>query len=481
LVALTGGAIGAAGAFWLVRVMNVMVAQRLALPNALQVNSSVLLFAAGITAIAGLLAGLAPALAVSRPDLQRIIQGSGRGAARGWSGGLRSVLVIGEVALALVLLLGAGLLLRSMQKLLAVPMGFDAERVLTMRMRLQSQRYNRPGQSEEFVRLLLERVRSLPGVRSAAVANSLPLNNYNLGRTFSLEDGGAGGISTSPNDKPASAVLTVTPGYFATLGIPLIAGRGVQDSDAAESLAVALVNRAFARRFFGDENPVGRHLRFGGDPKLPLMTIVGMVGDTRHNGPEKEPEPELYVPFAQSPAVPIGLAIRSSTAPELLTAAVRREIHELDPDMPIVAVSTMATRLSDATDAQRVELLLVGFFAALATGLAALGVYGVIAYAVSQGTREIGVRLALGAAPGAVQRSVVGRGLRLAAMGVAFGLCAGYALTTSMASLLFETGTHDRLTFLGAGGILLATAVLASYWPARRAAHVDPVVALRCE
>jgi putative ABC transport system permease protein len=482
MVALAGGGLGVAGAFWLVRAMRVMDALRLPAPDAVRVNPTVLLFAASITLLTGLLAGLAPALAASRPNLQRAMNGNSRGAARGWSGGMRSVLVVGEVALALVLLLGAGLLLRSMQKLLSVPMGFDAGRVLTLRMRLQNQRYQRPGQSMAFVRALLERARSLPGVEHAAIANSLPLTNYNLGIMLHFEEDGTDDGPKSATPQNGCAVLAVTPDYFATLGMPLLTGRSFEDADGPETPIVAIVNRAFARKFYGGGNPIGRHLRGVMNPKpRPWATVVGMVGDVRHMGPEKEPEPELYLPFVQLPSGVMGLAIQSHRAPELLTEAVRREIHAIDPDLPVFDVTTMEGRLAKATGSQRLELALVGFFAALAVVLAALGVYGVIAYAVSQGTREIGVRLALGAAPGVVQRTVVVRGLKLGMAGVVLGLAGGYGLTTYLSTLLYDTGTHDIVTFVGAGVALLAMAVMASYLPARRAARVDPMAALRCE
>ncbi|MBZ5622559.1 MAG: ABC transporter permease [Acidobacteriia bacterium] len=493
MVALAGGVLGVVGAFWLVREMRTTEALRLPAPDAVQVNPTVLLFAASVTLLSGLLAGLAPSLAASRLSLQQAMKGSSRGVARGWRGGLRSALVVGEVALALVLLLGAGLLLRSMQKLLAVPMGFDAGRVLTLRMRLENQRYQGDDQAAAFGRALLERARSLPGVDRAAIANSLPLTNYNLGSTLYFEASGTDhrfpwSVSSLPDrtpsnaQRPAAAILEVTPDYLSTLGIPLLAGRGVEDADAPGAPPVAMVNRAFARRFYGGQSPIGRHLQVGmSDSPRPWITVVGMVGDVRHMGPEREPEPELYLPFAQHPTRVIGLAIRSHVAPELLAAAVRQQIHAIDPDLPIFDVSTMDARLAKATGSQRLELALLGFFAALATLLAALGVYGVIAYAVSQSTHEIGVRLALGAAPGSVQRTVVGRGLRLGMVGVALGLAGGYGLTTYLATLLYETGAHDVGTFAGAGGVLLGMAAMASYFPARRAARVEPMAALRCE
>lgn len=323
-----------------------------------------------------------------------------------------------------------------------------AERVLTLRMLLQNQRYRSPGQSATFVRTLVERARSLPGVEHAAIANSLPLTNYNLGTVLDFEEDGKDGTpgaGAPPNGRPMSAVPEVTPDYFPTLGIPLMAGRGIEDADGPDALPVAIVNQAFARRFYAGRNPIGRHLHMGMNPApQPWVTVVGMVGDVRHLGPDRESEPELYVPFAQHPSPVVGLAIRSHLPPELLTAAVRQMIHGIDPDLPVFAVSTMEGRLANATASQRLELALVGFFAALAVVLAALGVYGVIAYAVSQGMREIGVRLALGAAPGAVQRTVVGRGLKLGMAGVGLGLAVGYGRTTCRRCCTTRARTTSR-------------------------------------
>jgi len=478
LVACAGGSLGLAGAWWLVRVLRVLEALRLPAPDTIRVNTSVLLFATAVTLLAGVLAGLAPALKASRPDLQEAIKGSSRAVARGWRGGLRSVLVVAEVAMALVLLLGAGLLLRSVQKLLAVRMGMDPARVLTLRLRLVSERYRAEEQRADFVRDLLDRARSLAGVDRAAVISSLPLTNYNLGAALHFQ-----GQPDPPRGRgPNAAILAVSPDYFSTLRIPFLAGRGFEVADRTGTPPVALVNVAFAHRFYPGQDPIGKHLRIGApDASQPWMTIVGVAGDVHHRGPERPPEPEVFVSYAQQPLQTAALAIRSAMKPEPLTAAVRREIHALDPDLPIFDIATMEDRLARSTAPQRMELWLVGSFALLATALAALGVYGVIAYAVSQSTHEIGVRLALGAPPGLVQRQVVGRGMLLGMAGVVLGLAGGFALTRYLASLLFETGSHDAATFAGASVVLLAMALLASYLPARRAARVDPIAALRSE
>jgi putative ABC transport system permease protein len=471
LIALGGGSLGIAGAYWLVSLLRRLEALSLPSPDTVQVNSQVLLFAAVLTLLSGVLAGLAPALLASRPDLQDAVKSGSRTIARGWRGGMRAALVAAEVAMALILLLGAGLLLRSMYRLLTVPLGIEPTRVLSLRVRLPRDRYPEGPRQTVFADELLRRVRALPGVEHAATTSAVPLTGHNLGYSLRFE----GEPDLSDSHRVGAAALVVSPGYFATMGIPVLAGGELPDRAAGPPLAV--VNRSFARRFYADGNAVGK--RFGLGTGGNWITIIGIVGDVRQKAPQVEPEPEIFLPNWQQPSNSVSLAVRSTVPAETLAAAARQVVHELDPDLPIFDVSTMEDRIARATASERLELWLVGLFAVLATTLAALGVYGVIAYAVSQRTHEIGVRLALGASAGRVQRAVIRQGIQLGLAGIVLGLAGGWALTRYLATLLFETTPRDAVTFASASVILLGIAVLASWLPARRAARVDPAIALR--
>jgi putative ABC transport system permease protein len=470
LVAFAGGALGIAGAMWLVRTLRTVAAFNLPAPEAVQLNGTALGFALATTLMAGLLAGLAPALNASRADLATSLKTGSRSLTRGWRGGLRRVLVVSEVAMALVLLLGAGLLLRSMWNLLTTPLGIDPEGVVTLRVRLSGAAYKEDAARASFMRELVARTRALPGVTHAAMTNSIPLTGHNLGMMFRIE----GQPEPAPGEGPGSGVLTVTSDYFATAGVPLLAGRNFRESDTAGSEPVLVVNRSFADKFFAGQ-PLDRRIAFGNV----WARIVGVVADTRQNGPAKPMDPEIFRPMDQMPAVPAGLMARTSMPPESLIGAMRAVVRQMDPNLAVFDVQTMDGRISSATASQRLQLVLVAFFAAIATLVAALGVYGVISYAVSQTINEIGLRLALGASPSAVQRAVVARGLWMGLAGVALGLAGGYALTRYLRTLLFETGEHDLATFALAPSLLLAVALLATWLPARRASRVDPVIALR--
>ncbi len=447
-------------------------------PDAIQLNGAVLAFAVGLTLATGLLAGLVPALAASKPDLAGAIKTSNRSVTRGWRGGLRRALVIGEVAMALVLVLAAGLLLRSMRKILMEPLGVETDRVVTLRLRLRGERYREDRRRAAFVDSLVARAQALPGVERAAMTSAVPLTGHNLNFIFRVE----AQPNLPPGQAPSAAVMSVTPGYFSAAGVRLLAGRAFRDSDAAGAPPVVIVNRRFAQRQFPAQDPIGKRLQVGntGDA-AEWITVVGVVADTRQEGPLRPADPELFRPNGQMPANQAGLVVRTLVAPEGLVAALREQVRALDPALPVYDIATMDERVSRATASQRTQLGLIGFFAAVAMVLAALGVYGVIAYAVSQSTHEIGLRLALGAPPAQVKRAIVGHGMRMGIAGVAIGLAGGYALTRYLRTLLFETGEHDLPTFVSAAAALLLMALLASWLPARRAARMDPLVALRCE
>ncbi len=477
LVALAGGGVGVLCAYWLIESLRAAPALGLPSPDAVQLNGAVLAFGLAVTLATGVFAGLLPALLASRPALAETMKASSRTVSRGWTGGVRRALVVGEVALALILLLGAGLLLRSVYRLLTQPLGIDATRVVTMRVRLGGSQYREDVRRAAFVDEWVARARAVPGVEHAAATSSVPLTGYGLGMRFRPE----GAPMPGPGQAPGTAVLLVTPDYFATMRVPLLAGRAFTDADGPDGALVAIVNRSFAEKYFGGQNAVGKHIQFAMADNGPWVTIVGVAADTRHRGPMRAPEPEVFRPHRQMAMFQPALVVRASVPPLSLVPALRAQARQIDPELPVFDVMGMEERVALATASQRLELGLIGFFAAVATVLAALGVYGVIAHAVSQRTHEIGLRLALGAPPGRVERSVAAGGMRMAVAGVVLGLAGGYGLTRYLRTLLFEVGEHDAMTFAAASAVLLGMALVASWLPARRAARVDPVVALRCD
>ena len=442
-----------------------------------KVDGNVLLFALAVSVLTGILFGLAPAVTVTRSDLAEGLkegaQVASPGGRRGW---LRGALAVSELSLALVLLIGAGLLIKSFYRLLQVDPGFVPERVLTMDLSLTDARYPAPQQKSEFFSQVLRRVESLPGVRSAALADSLPLSPYQ------------GFLLMSPNHLlPRAALsssttvmmrmLTVSPGYFYTLGIPVLKGRTFTDHDDEQALKVAVVNEALARHLWPTEDPIGKQF----PPPRGNFTVVGVVGNIHHEGLSQETEAEFYVPYFQSPGDSVQLAVRSAADPDSIVSAVRAQIRDVDPDQPLYHVATLQQVLSESLAPRRFNMLLLGIFAGIALPLATVGIYGVMAFSVTQRTHEIGIRMALGAQKGDVLRMVVGQGLKLALIGVAIGIAGALALTRFLSSLLYGVKPTDPLTFVAVSLILTAVALLASYMPARRATKVDPMVALRYE
>ncbi len=444
-----------------------------------KVDGSVLLFTMAISLLAGVLFGLAPAFHSVRRVPYEELKGGGRGGSeRGSSGRLRRVLVICEIALSLALLAGAGLLLRSFVKVLGVDTGFHAGKVLTMRVALPEKRYSTSEQRQTFYHEILDRIERLPGVEAAGATAALPISGQGGSGTTTID------TQEVPPDKttPEADLRPVTPGYFKAIGMTLIRGRFFTDADSAHSAPVAIIDDSLARTFFHDENPIGKRLRLGGrGSKAPWMTIVGVVAHVRYRSLETPSRVQVYWPEAQMPSGAMSLAIRTSVSPLSLVPAVEREVLSVDPNQPVYDIRTMEQLRSQWLAQRFLSLLLVGLFAAIALGLAAVGIYGVMAHSVTRRTHEIGIRMALGAEKRDILKMLVGQGFRLSLVGVIIGIAGALGLTRFLSSLLFGITPTDPATFIAVSLILITVALLACYIPARRAAKVDPMVALRYE
>jgi putative ABC transport system permease protein len=383
-----------------------------------------------------------------------------------------------EFALALVLLVGAGLMIQTLVVLGRVDLGFDPENVLTMRIALPGQKYQEPQRRAQFFQRLLERVKSLPGVRWASVSRGLPVFGWN-GMGFVTEDH----PSPAPNEEPDSNYVVVGPDYFRVMSIPLRRGRFFTDQDNPQALRVVIVNEKLARQQWPGQEPLGKRLRMDGSNQSPWLTVVGVVGNIRSQWPDPGFFAEIYVPYTQYPWLmsPRDLVVRTVSNPTGVAAAVRREVNGLDKDQPVSNVGTLDQLARETVAQQRFAMMLLGIFAGLALVLAAVGVYGVMSYAVTQQTREIGIRMALGAVSRDVLTLVLGRSLTLTLVGLGAGLAGALALTRFLSSLLYGISPTDPATFAGVSVLLAGVALLASYIPARRATKVDPMVALRYE
>ncbi len=492
-----------------------------------EINGWVMTFNFGLTLLTGVLFGLAPALQFSRPDLNYALKEGAAVSARGFRFGLRrgtrSLLVVGEVALALVLLVGAGLLIRSLWLLQQIEPGFNPDRLLTMQLEFPASRYRDNAQVMSFITELNERLAALPGVESVGVADSLPLSPVGSFSSIAIE--GKADLKAKP-DEPLSGVSgpsaffsRVSPGYFRTLGIPLRQGREFGPQDRQGSLPVAIINEAMAHRYWPGENPLGKRLIADG---VAWRTVVGVAGNVRRFALEDQPRPELYMPSLQPPpsgrtaieelkaaaeagafggkgetvaigfsvmaatatqgqASYINLMVRTSVRPEAIAETVWKTVWNLDPDQPILQLGTMQARLDEIYAPRRFNMLLFGVFALIALLLAAVGLYGVLAYMVTQRTHEIGIRLALGAQTRDVLWLIVRQGLALTLVGVMLGVAGALALTRVLRNLLYGVSATDPATFAGIALLLLSVAFIASFIPARRATKVDPLVALRHE
>jgi putative ABC transport system permease protein len=474
LLSAVGAGLGLAGAWFLIRLARHESALlHLSDPRMLSLNGTVAAFSLGLALVCAVLFGIAPALLVNRADAQKALRLDNLRAASGLRSVFRSVLMSAEVALAVVLLLGAGLLLRSFARLLSVPPGFETRGVLTASMTLPMSRYSDTAKQSEFVGQLMRRIATAPGLIAASAASSPPFTNYNVSAGIYFE-----GQAIHPFTQ-AAPVIAITRDYFRSLGIPMIAGRSFSADDTVQRPHVMIINAAFAQKYFAHENPIGKRMSIAGPQNW--FTIIGVVANALHQELSHPADPEIFTSFDQYPLPRVSLVLRTSVPPETLINFVRAQVAAIDPEEPLYDISSMENRIDKTLRDRRVETFLLGAFAALALLLAAAGVYGVMSYSVAQSRREIGVRLALGATPGAVTREVLKRALALTAGGVAAGLAASFYATRFLAAFLYGVGAKDPLTFFGAAAFLIVVSLLASFLPARRAARVDPVQALRSE
>ena len=440
----------------------------------LTLDSRVLLFTLGISALTGLLFGMAPAIKASRTDLVETLKVGGRGNTVGWrSNPLRSVLVVSEIALAMVALIGAGLFVRSMQNAQRTNMGFESQNLFVMAFDLGALHYDE-GRGQQFFRDAIARANASPGVAAATIASNAPLGG-GLGRTVFPE----GQSETTGYRGTLTELDDVAPNFFETLRIPFIAGRTFNDSDRATTTWVAVANEAMAKHFWPNESALGKRFHFFGEDHL--REIVGIVGNTVVNNIGEEPQPLVYLPLTQDYSPAATIQVRTLGKPEGAVATVRGQVQSIDASLAITNVQTIGETVNQGLWAPRMGAALLALFGGLALILAAVGVYGVLSYSVNQQTHEIGIRMALGAQRGSVLTMVVGQGLKLAAAGLAVGFIGAWVAMRVLSSLLFDVSTHDPVTFGGVSLVLLTVAVLACFIPARRATRVDPIIALRYE
>lgn len=482
LLSLIGGAAGLALAVWVVRALVLLMPKNMPRVEEIKLDYRVVLFTLGTSLLTGLVFGLAPAFQAASTNLNDVLKEAGRsGTDTSRRLRLRSLLVVSEFALSLVLLIGAGLMIKSLLRLQEVKPGFDSTNLLTMRIALPSAKYENFNQNHAFFEQLFDRLQARPGVKSAGAINLLPFGGGGGDRTFMIEDQ----PTPAGQARPDEQVRFATPGYFSTMGIPLLSGRDFTRRDLPDTQQVAIINNAFAHKFWPDGNAIGKRLSFSTDhPKW--YEIVGVVGNVKHRGLDIADSPEVYIPvfqplFEDGYVPPLYVVVRTVNDPLQVAGAMRSEVAAIDRDQPISSLMTMDQRISDSIAPRRFNMFLLGLFAALALILAAIGIYGIMAFSVAQRTHEIGVRMALGASATDVLKLVLRNGFTLALVGIVVGLLVAFAATRVLSTLLYDVSATDPSIFVIDALLLAVAALLACYIPARRATKVDPIVALRYE
>jgi putative ABC transport system permease protein len=479
LLSLAGGLLGLALAVWWADLLIALGKKDI--PRAIQVGLDwrVLAFTLGVSVLTGVVFGLFPAFHLSGTALTESLK-EGRGAGAGAKRNrIRGVLVAAEVAIAVVLLVGAGLLIQSLWRLRHVNPGLEPQNVLTFNVSLPEVRYSSEKQAR-FFSDLTTRLRSLPGVQSASAVLPLPLSGDRMGISFQID-----GREVAAKDEPSADVFVAEPNYFRTMGIPILKGRDFEERDEHKSMPVVIVTESFARQFFPGEDAVGKRIKPGistwDDEKSTMREIVGVVGDIRNRTLDTEPKPAYYLPQSQVPFTQLIAVVKSGNDPKSLSGSITREVSAIDTELPVFSVKTMAEYISSSVAAPRFNTTLLSIFAGVALVLTIIGLYGVMSYSVAQRTNEIGIRMALGAKTRDVLALVVKDGLKMVSLGLLFGIAGALALTRLLATLVYGVTTHDPMTFVVIAALLSLVAMVACYVPAWRATRVDPLEALRCE
>ncbi|HKY06419.1 MAG TPA: ABC transporter permease, partial [Blastocatellia bacterium] len=479
ILSIVGGVLGCLLALWGIDALIGLSPGQIPRLSEATIDAKVLGFTLAVWILTGLIFGLVPALQTTKLSLTETLKEGDRGSTEGFRGRrMRNALVVVEVALSLVLLVGAGLMIRSFLHLQRVDPGFNAERLLTVQLGPPTSKYPENLKVVTFYNQLLEKIASTPGVQGVSAVNSLPMTGGASMWAFSIE-----GQPLSPTGADADAeVYRVSPDYFQMMGIPILSGRGLTGQDHQDAPRSLVINETFAKRYFPGEDPVGKRITFGDPADGEWQTIVGVARDVKHRELDVEAYSQVYATYQQTPTRGMYLMIRTASADPLsFVSAFRTQLWSIDAEQPLYNVKTMDQVMSESIARPRFNMVLMSVFATVALVLAAVGIYGVMSYSVSQRTHEIGIRMALGAQRQDVVRLVVGQGMVLAGAGVVIGAIAAALLTRFISSLLFEISASDPLTFIAISLLLVAVALVACYIPARRATRVDPMIALRYE